>query len=61
MDQICPHCVKEFVEIRKKKQYIEFAHGGVRLNCSVCNEKFASKQALDYHNDITHKKVDQVK
>ena len=61
MDHICPHCDKDFVEKRKKKQHIKYAHGGIRLSCSVCNEKFASKQALEYHDDVTHKKVDPVK
>lgn len=61
LDHICPYCDKDFVEKRKKNQHIEYAHGGIRLSCSECNETFASKQALDYHDDVTHKKVDPVK
>lgn len=61
MQFICPHCDKIFVEKSKKNKHVEYAHGNVRLNCSLCEENFASKQALVYHEDVAHNGVTPVK
>ena len=57
MSCICPHCDKEFVERHKRDEHVEYAHGKKRLVCSLCDEHFASKQALVYHEDMVHKNV----
>jgi uncharacterized Zn-finger protein len=54
---ICPHCDQEFVEKHKRNKHEEYAHGYKRLECSFCDENFASRQALVYHEDIVHKEV----
>ena len=61
LELICPHCDKIFREKSNMKRHMDSAHGNVVFNCNFCEEKFASKQALDYHEQGTHMETSSVK
>ena len=56
----CPHCDQKFLEKLKRDKHVKYVHGNNRLVCNLCEENFASKQALVYHEDTVHKKSKQV-
>ena len=57
----CPQCDQKFFDKLSRKKHIEKAHGNKRNDCNLCEETFASKQALIYHLDIFHKNTSPVK
>ena len=60
-DILCPHCDQKFLEKLKRDRHVKYVHGKNRLDCNLCEENFASKQALMYHEDVVHKKLSPVK
>ena len=61
LELICPHCDKIFRERSKQKRHVDYAHGNLGFDCNLCEEKFASKQALDHHDQVAHRKAAPVK
>ena len=52
---------KSFLINLAEKKHVEYVHGNKRLSCSLCDDSFASKQALVYHINSVHKKTSPVK
>ena len=54
---MCGRCGKEFSHNHHLKTHIETVHEGLkRFVCQKCNKKFASPNALKYHNSICTQK-----
>ena len=60
-DILCPQCDQKFPEKYYRDKHVKYVHGKNRFECNLCEENFASKQALLYHKDVVHKKLSPVK